>query len=228
MVLPPLTLAQHVVLNRIASGEARDYSTIYGGRKFSGFADHPRVNVPLHNGNHSSAAGRYQLLAPTWDLERKRLALPDFSPDSQDRAAWDLAQRTYRGHTGRDLEADQLRGAVDWGVLAKQWISLKPKPEPTAQPVAPDSQHPVLTNPLELEALLHPKGNSLEPEVSELQPAPAINTGGMQLAAMQALLPQHQFQPVDYNPWKLAPHLEPIHHDPFAPPGGAPAEETAQ
>jgi muramidase (phage lysozyme) len=48
--------------------------------------------VPTH------AAGRYQFEPATWREQQQRLSLPDFSPVSQDLAAWDLAERVvYRG-----------------------------------------------------------------------------------------------------------------------------------
>lgn len=38
-------------------------------------------------GKVSTASGRYQIILPTWLGCKKKLALPDFSPDSQDKAA---------------------------------------------------------------------------------------------------------------------------------------------
>lgn len=116
-----------LVLDRIASGEAPDYKTIHGGKKFEGFSDHPRVPIPLGNGQYSTAAGRYQFVAPTWDEEASRLGLEDFSPESQDKAAWDLAKRTYQQATGRSITSDVEKGSVDWTSLGSQWESLKPK-----------------------------------------------------------------------------------------------------
>jgi muramidase (phage lysozyme) len=98
------------LLDTIASTEANSYDVMYGGKKFGSYADHPRVNVPITSGPNagrtSSAAGRYQFLASTWDRQAKKLGLKDFSPASQDVAAWDLAKTDYKRNTGRDLEAD--------------------------------------------------------------------------------------------------------------------------
>lgn len=60
------------------------YKTIVGYTQFTSYADHPRVYVADAN---STAAGRYQFLDTSWDLAKKALKLPDFSPASQDKAA---------------------------------------------------------------------------------------------------------------------------------------------
>jgi muramidase (phage lysozyme) len=118
------------VLDRIASGESPDYHTIYGGKKFDDLSDHPRIAVPITDkndpnyGKTSSAAGRYQFIAPTWDAEAKKLGLKDFSENSQDAAAWDLAHSTYHQKTGRDLLDDARANAVNYGALSGVWPSL--------------------------------------------------------------------------------------------------------
>ncbi|MBO9766500.1 MULTISPECIES: glycoside hydrolase family 24 protein [Xanthomonas] len=66
----------------------RGYDVLVGGGLFQGYADHPRVLVPLPKLRISStAAGRYQLLRRYYDAYRKTLGLPDFSPLSQDKIA---------------------------------------------------------------------------------------------------------------------------------------------
>ena len=121
------------LLDTIASTEANSYNVMYGGRKFDSYDDHPRVNVPITSGPNagrtSSAAGRYQFLARTFDQQKRKLGLPDFSPASQDIAAFDLAKTVYRQKTGRDLD-DDLKSkdpAVLSGIgsaLAGTWTSL--------------------------------------------------------------------------------------------------------
>ncbi len=54
------------------------------------YADHPRLLLVLNTGLKSTAAGRYQYLAHTWDALKESLFLPDFSPLSQDAACIEL------------------------------------------------------------------------------------------------------------------------------------------
>jgi len=121
------------LLGRIASGEATSYDMLYGGGKFQGYGDHPRVYAPITSGpdvgKKTSAAGLYQFLGSTWDQQAKKLGLKDFSPANQDAAAWDLAQTEYKAKTGRDLLATLRSG--DQGAiedvprqLSGQWASL--------------------------------------------------------------------------------------------------------
>lgn len=127
---------QRRLLDAIASGESTGYDIIYGGGRFTGYSDHPRQAIPIpsgpNQGKTSSAAGRYQFLAPTWDEVAKELGLKDFSPDSQDMAAWHLAAKTYAGKTGRDLLTD-LREGNTQGIapaLSGVWTSIPGGIEP--------------------------------------------------------------------------------------------------
>jgi muramidase (phage lysozyme) len=109
-----LPFEARALLDSIAGGEAPGYNTLYGGRSFNSYNDHPRLDIPITSGPNagktSSAAGRYQFLAPTWDEASSALGLSDFTPPSQDQAAWWLAQRDYGKRTGSDLLTD-IRGA---------------------------------------------------------------------------------------------------------------------
>jgi muramidase (phage lysozyme) len=102
------------------------YNKLCGGGTFSGFSKFPQWAGVVIDGVRSHAAGRYQFQPGTWDEEAKRLGLRDFSPSSQDAAAWDLAGRTYHEHIGCDLETDLLAGRLAEVVpaLHSTWPSL--------------------------------------------------------------------------------------------------------
>lgn len=98
------------------------YTTLFGYSQFTGFEDHPRtvIKTPSYQ---SSAAGAYQIIAPTWDTTlssaKYKPRLPDFSPVSQDIAGWCLLD--YRKalpaiRAGRVTEALYL--------CRKEWASL--------------------------------------------------------------------------------------------------------
>ena len=57
---------------------------------FASYADHPQVFVTLSPTLRSSAAGRYQFLARTWDALAREHGFADFSPENQDRGALEL------------------------------------------------------------------------------------------------------------------------------------------
>ena len=89
---------------------------------FSSYADHPRKLVQLNiNGKsvRSTAAGRYQLLMRYFDAYSTMLALPDFSPASQDAIA--IQQMRERGALA-DTEAGRFASAV--AKVRNIWASL--------------------------------------------------------------------------------------------------------
>lgn len=121
------------LLDTIAGTEAQGYNVMYGGGTFSDYSDHPRQAKPILSGPNagrtSTAAGRYQFLASTWDSIAGILGLKDFSPESQDKAAWFLAQQVYKQRTNRDLatdlQSDDPRTIGYIGqVLSGTWTSL--------------------------------------------------------------------------------------------------------
>ena len=141
-----LPLEGRALLDTIAGSESaysgRDpYKAIYGGRVAETLTDHPRQHVDIiagpNTGQKTSAAGRYQYLARSWDEASKALGLPDFSPASQDKAAFWEAQRTYRAKTGRDLvtdiqeaNGDPQKLAVIGRGISSWWTSLPGGIEP--------------------------------------------------------------------------------------------------
>jgi len=115
---------------------ANGYRTLFGGRLFEGWADHPRLAQRFTDkaGRQlwTSAAGAYQFMAVspvpgsasstkvnTWDRIAARLGLPDFSPESQDAAAVELIREA--GALG-DVEAGRFDQAV--GKVRRIWASL--------------------------------------------------------------------------------------------------------
>ena len=111
----------------------RGYNCIVGSRVgrallFTSYADHPRIRVQLRDDDPktlrdeslwSTAAGRYQILARYYDAYRKSLALPDFTPASQDK----IAIQMIREQKALDnIEAGQLVPAID--KCRNIWASL--------------------------------------------------------------------------------------------------------
>ena len=120
--LPPEARA---LLDTIASGEAKDYNVVNGGSTFSDFSHHPYNGLPTTRGGRAS--GRYQFLPTTWAGIQRETGISDFSPGSQDKGAWYLAQRNYKQRTGRDLgtglkDPSKLSGIGE--ALRPTWVSL--------------------------------------------------------------------------------------------------------
>jgi muramidase (phage lysozyme) len=114
------------------------YQTFYGGARFNDLSDHPVLTgelrgVPLPDavcrragfspGCVSTAAGAYQIIAPTWRRVREAgdwgSRLLDFGPDSQDEAARRLLLE--RGALPY-IEAGDIQGAITRA--AREWASL--------------------------------------------------------------------------------------------------------
>ncbi|HMN70579.1 MAG TPA: glycoside hydrolase family protein, partial [Rhodoblastus sp.] len=118
------------LLTAIAGDESPDYNVMYGGGRFNGYADHPRIPVPIRSGPNvgktSTAAGKYQFIEGTWDAQAQKQGLKDFTPISQDKAAWGEAQDVYKAKTGRDLTEDLKAGKINEAAraLAGTWTSL--------------------------------------------------------------------------------------------------------
>lgn len=114
------------------------YRTIFGGVLFEEYNDHPRmvVCVPYKQGMEqlcSSAAGRYQILAKTWDKVAPRIGARMFNPSNQDRAAVQIL-------IDRDALHDILQGrfGVALTKLTDEWASLPGSPygQPTPYTMA--------------------------------------------------------------------------------------------
>ena len=86
--LQTLSKRENAMLEVIAyaEGTGKEYNIIYGYKRFDSYSSHPRRTV-CSNGYCSTAAGRYQFIASTWDYICRILKLEDFSPKNQDIAA---------------------------------------------------------------------------------------------------------------------------------------------
>ena len=126
------------LLDMIAFNESRGaYNIRYGGDQaieVTDFSDHPRKKETItrgyNAGEKSSAAGRYQFIEKTWDRIAKQENITDFSPESQDQAAWALAVADYKTKTkGRNLLHDLKNGSPEslnriGRALSATWTSL--------------------------------------------------------------------------------------------------------
>lgn len=118
---------ERAFLDMIAYAEGTNgpngYSTLFGGALADNLGDHPRVYKTFTNGRgetlRTSAAGRYQFLARTWDALAASLNLPDFGPQSQDAAALELVRQ--RGALN-DVRAGRTEQAIT--KCAPVWASL--------------------------------------------------------------------------------------------------------
>jgi hypothetical protein len=79
--------------------------------------DEPNIGAPTPWGTSSEAAGAYQFMKPTWDGAKQALGLPDFSPESQEKAGRYLTK-------GRGVNPDQLFKLKK--SLEELWINLHP------------------------------------------------------------------------------------------------------
>jgi len=94
------------------------YNTIFTGRQFTAYGDHPRQVI-----QGSSAAGRYQVLEPTYDGFKNQGLISDFTPESQDKIAIGLIAE--RGYTD-EVEAGNVTAAIEG--LDNVWTSFQVKP----------------------------------------------------------------------------------------------------
>lgn len=98
-------------------------STYKNERLFNDYGAHPNFKQPFRQTDgtteYTTAAGAYQFIFPTWTRVQTRLALPDFSPSSQDQGAIQLIRQ--HGMLGA-VEDGNVEKAFD--VLWVEWASL--------------------------------------------------------------------------------------------------------
>lgn len=196
------------LLNAIAGPEsAGRYDIRYdggAGAKINDFSRHPGIFVQGPAGK-TSAAGRYQFTKSTWDGVPKSIA-PDFTPQSQDNAAWYVANRDYKANTGRDLTTDlqqrgfgphivaglgsTWRGLADNPRKAAQWynggnnaVASAPHPKPATLPMMAALNggmgNPPVVNPL---GQLQPRYGETQPKAPPPPPMMAGMSGGNPMA----------------------------------------------
>jgi len=124
---------QQAFLDCIAKCEGTDgpdgYRALFGytpanGKVFSnGFATHPRIKTPFRdldgNTNFSTAAGRYQIIYPTFVRLQAKLKTTDFTPETQDLMALELIDEDG---AMPELQSGFLEDALD--KCAGTWASL--------------------------------------------------------------------------------------------------------
>lgn len=109
-------------LAMIGACEGADYNTLVGGGTFDNFDGHPRQLIQTRYGA-STAAGRYQILARTWDDYIRDVGPRKFDGPGQDECAVWLIRR--RGALG-DVDAGRLEAAI--AKCNKEWASLPGSP----------------------------------------------------------------------------------------------------
>lgn len=97
----------------------REHPAITGEWRGERLTDEQCRGAGLGPGCVSTAAGKYQIIRPTWERLRDRLQLRDFGPASQDAAAVELLREA--GALAR-IEQGDLQGAVD--AARRTWASL--------------------------------------------------------------------------------------------------------
>lgn len=128
--LPPQAAGILSAISKRESGGKYDIRYDGGaGAKITSFIDHPRVFSPTSGGSKSSAAGKYQFISSTWDAAAAATGVKDFSPESQDTAAWYWAQKTYADVSGHRKSLTQAIEEKDWSsirrALGTQWEGVK-------------------------------------------------------------------------------------------------------
>lgn len=96
-----------------------DHPAVTGEWRGERLSDAMCIAAGLPPGCVSTAAGRYQIIRPTWLTAKQALGLPDFSPDSQDRAALYLIEK--RGALD-DVKEGRVTDAV--AKVRREWASL--------------------------------------------------------------------------------------------------------
>jgi TP901 family phage tail tape measure protein len=119
VALPP-QIAAFIEMVRVGEGTEGDkgFTTIFTGKQFQGFGDHPR-QLQSGGGFTSDAAGMGQFLSTTWDEVAAQIGAKDFSPENQVKGIVQLIKN--RG-AYEDLMAGNLDAALS--KTSHEWASL--------------------------------------------------------------------------------------------------------
>lgn len=82
----PDNVKKFLMLITFTEGTDRDktpYNELFGFTNFTGYNNHPNILIKSRNYS-STAAGRYQILYPTWLYLKKKNKALTFSPENQD------------------------------------------------------------------------------------------------------------------------------------------------
>lgn len=115
-----LTMIAHSEGTNLIPDSDDGYRALVGGGTFASYAGHPRKMVWISRLNlWSSAAGRYQILARTFDAYKQTLGLTSFDPVSQDSIAAQMIKE--RGALPL-IDAGNIQDAI--AKVANIWASL--------------------------------------------------------------------------------------------------------
>lgn len=108
-------------LNYINAYEGRPKANqTFGYKEFNDLSKHPNIKIPFTNkGDTTTAAGEFQLLAPTWEIQAKKQGLTDFSPENQRKAAVGILRDTGALDA---LKAGDFEKAKQ--LMGTQWASI--------------------------------------------------------------------------------------------------------
>lgn len=126
--IPPVDPIKKSYLDLINAREGSPgYNEAFNYVPFNDLSKHPNIYNKEHD---TSAAGRYQINAPTWNEFAPKVGVTDFSPESQDKVAWKIAEENYKVKTGGgDLYAALKSGdpatiATAFTKNRNRWVSL--------------------------------------------------------------------------------------------------------
>ena len=99
----------------------KGYQTQFTGTTFTDMSRHP-AQIRSSGNLRSDAAGKYQFLSTTYNPIAKKLGLPDFSPESQEKAGRYLVKRAGVDPDQTITNINDFRTVMD--KLAPTWAGL--------------------------------------------------------------------------------------------------------